>query len=69
MHNHRIFFVLIMLALCLGLNFTTYGADSRYRIAVLPFDDGSIKDRWWGGNWDVGTGVSDELVTALLQTK
>ena len=68
MRNHRILFVLIMLTLCLGLNFTTYGADSRYRIAVLPFDDGSIKDRWWGGNWDVGAGVSDELVTALLKT-
>jgi curli biogenesis system outer membrane secretion channel CsgG len=46
----------------------TYAADTRYRIAVLPFDDGSIKERWWGSNWDVGAGVSDELVTALLAT-
>lgn len=44
------------------------GAEKLYKIAVLPFDDGSIQERWWGGNWDVGKGIADEFVTELLNT-
>ncbi|HYH02456.1 MAG TPA: CsgG/HfaB family protein, partial [Bacillota bacterium] len=44
------------------------GADNRFRVAVLPFDDGSIQKRWWNHRWDVGKGVADELVTELLNT-
>ena len=52
------------------LAFSASGAEKLYKIAVLPFDDGSIQDRWWDeGNWDVGKGVSDEFVTELLKTK
>ncbi len=50
------------------LIFPVFGAEQLYKIAVLPFDDGSIKDRWWRNNWDVGKGISDELVTELLNT-
>jgi curli biogenesis system outer membrane secretion channel CsgG len=50
------------------LAFPIFGAEPLYKIAVLPFDDGSIKDRWWKNNWDVGKGISDELVTELLKT-
>lgn len=42
------------------------GAEKLYKIAVLPFDDGSIQDRWWHGDWDVGQGVADEFVTEFL---
>jgi curli biogenesis system outer membrane secretion channel CsgG len=49
--------------------FPVFGANQLYRVAVLPFDDGSIQERWWGNTYDVGTGVSNELVTALLETK
>src|SRR5690606_11871565 len=35
-------------------------------IAVLPFDDGSIVDRWWGDRMDVGKGVADMIVTELM---
>lgn len=66
--SRKLFFGMILVIISIVLAATVLGADSRYRIAVLPFDDGSIKDRWWGGNWDVGAGVSDELVTALLKT-
>ncbi|NLW55618.1 MAG: hypothetical protein GX050_03165 [Firmicutes bacterium] len=46
------------------------GAEELYKIAVLPFDDGSIQDRWWDeGHWDVGKGISDEFVTEFLKTK
>ncbi len=43
------------------------GADNLHRIAVLPFEDGSIK-RTWGEEFSLGKGVADELVTALLET-
>ena len=50
------------------LFFPVKGAGQLYRIAVLPFDDGSIQKRWWG-DYELGKGVSNELVTALLETK
>lgn len=40
--------------------------DTRYRVAVMPFDDGSI-EHWWGKDWDVGKGVADELLTELFK--
>lgn len=49
--------------------FPAVAEDTRYRIAVLPFDDGSIQHRWWGSNWDVGKNVADELVTELIKTQ
>ncbi len=53
-----------------SLAFPVSGAEKLYKIAVLPFDDGSIQDRWWDeGNWDVGKGISDEFVTEFLKTK
>ncbi len=66
---NRKILLLLTLTLFLGvLVFPTFAAERLYKIAVLPFDDGSIQDRWWGRNWQVGKGVSDELVTALLNT-
>lgn len=38
------------------------------RVAVLPFDDGSI-EHWWGDNWQVGSGLSDMIVTEMLAQK
>jgi Uncharacterized protein involved in formation of curli polymers len=46
-----------------------FGAKQLYRIAVLPFDDRSLKNRWWGNDFKVGQEVSSELVTALLDTQ
>jgi curli biogenesis system outer membrane secretion channel CsgG len=64
--SRRMLFVFMALAL-FGSMFTlsVSAADKLPKIAVLPFDDGSIKERWWGSE-DLGQGVSDELVTALL---
>lgn len=44
------------------------GAINLHRIAVLPFDDGSIQ-KTWGEEYSLGKGVADELVTYLLETK
>lgn len=60
------FFILAMILLAGILTFPVIGADEvqTYKIAVLPFDDGSIK-HWWN-NYDLGKGVSNELTTAFL---
>lgn len=38
----------------------------RPTVAVLNFDYGSVQ-QWWSGNQDVGAGVSDMLIDALLE--
>jgi curli biogenesis system outer membrane secretion channel CsgG len=66
---HLLILLIFVLSLCFIL--PAQGApDSRLRVAVLPFDDGSIqgRDRWWGPDWQVGPSVSDELVTALFNS-
>ena len=40
-------------------------ADQRKKVAILDFDFSSIEN-WWGGHWDIGKGVSDILVTNLV---
>lgn len=65
--------LLLCLVICLCAVFPVQGApapDNRLRVAILPFDDGSIqgRERWWAPNWEVGRGVADELVTALFDT-
>ncbi len=62
--GRRILFILLMLVLFIGI-FTLSASAALPKIAVLPLDYGSIKDQWWGSS-DLGKGVSDELVTALL---
>ncbi|HBF36978.1 MAG TPA: hypothetical protein DDW50_06615 [Firmicutes bacterium] len=61
-----IFFLLLMVVI--GFTVPTYGARQLYKVAVLPFDDRSIQNRWWGNQFDVGQEVSSELVTALMNT-
>ncbi|MEW5984227.1 MAG: CsgG/HfaB family protein [Acidobacteriota bacterium] len=39
---------------------------SRPTVAVLNFDYGTIQP-WWEGTWDIGNGISDLLVDALLE--
>jgi len=35
-------------------------------VAILDFDFASIQ-HWWEGNWDIGKGISDLLVTRLVK--
>lgn len=39
---------------------------ARKRIAVMDFDFGTVS-RWWKGDWDVGKGLSDIMVTNLVK--
>ncbi|MFA5857523.1 MAG: CsgG/HfaB family protein [Elusimicrobiota bacterium] len=48
------------------LGTTAFTAGSKPRMAVMPLSEGSI-DHWWG-NWNVGQGVSDMLVTDLVKS-
>ncbi|NLW47040.1 MAG: hypothetical protein GXY86_06855 [Firmicutes bacterium] len=66
--NRKILLIVIAIMVLSILTLPTLNAAALYKIAVLPFDDGSIKDRWWDNDWDVGKGISDELVTELLKT-
>jgi len=65
----KIYIVLTLILLIGILSFPTYGAEKLIKIAVLPFDDGSIQNRWWNSDWKIGENVSDELITALFNTK
>ena len=40
-------------------------ASEKKRVAILDFDFGTVQ-RWWSGNWDIGKGISDLLVTELV---
>lgn len=48
--------------------FTTlaFGAGEKKRVAVLNFDFGTVH-RWWSGDWDVGKGIADLVVTELVK--
>lgn len=39
---------------------------SRPTVAILDFDYGTVQ-QWWEGTWDIGNGISDLLVDALLE--
>lgn len=38
----------------------------RPAVAVMDFDFGTVNDRWWG-NDDIGKGIADQIVDALLE--
>ena len=40
---------------------------AKKKVAVLDFEYGTITDRWWPHNWDIGKGLSDMLVTQLVK--
>lgn len=57
--------LLLFLSLMLMTINPVFGQENLYKVAVLPFDDGSIDDHWWG-DYDIGSGVADVLVTSML---
>jgi len=67
--KRKIFFFFVLAIIAVIFTIPGYGAKQLYKIAVLPFDDRSIQNRWWGNQFDVGQEVSTELVTALVDTK
>ena len=41
-------------------------AEAKKRIALLDFEFGTVQ-HWWSGNWDIGKGVADMVVTNLVK--
>ena len=59
--------LLFLLLLLLPLSFFGVHA-ARPKIAVLPFEDGSLK-KWWSGDFKPGEGIADSFVTELVKSK
>ncbi len=43
-----------------------WGADGKKRVALFDFEFGAVH-RWWTGDWDIGKGISDMIVTNLVR--
>jgi curli biogenesis system outer membrane secretion channel CsgG len=41
-------------------------AQAKKRVALLDFDFGTVQ-HWWSGNWDIGKGIADLVVTNLVK--
>ena len=42
------------------------GAAKRPTVAIMDFDFGTVNEHWWG-NYDIGKGMADQVVDALLE--
>jgi curli biogenesis system outer membrane secretion channel CsgG len=61
-----IFFLLIFFASIAASFGAPADAVTKRRVAIMNFDFGTVQ-RWWSGDWDVGKGISDMLVTKLVK--
>ncbi len=43
-----------------------FAADAKKRVALMDFDFGTVQ-HWWSGNWDIGKGIADLIVTNLVK--
>lgn len=59
----RVVLCAVILALFLG---QSWAVDQKKRVAVLDFDFSAVQP-WWSGNWDVGAGVADLIVSRLVK--
>ena len=39
---------------------------SKKRVALMDFEFGTVQ-QWWSGNWDIGKGIADMIVTDLVK--
>jgi len=58
--------ILLSVLVVLVSSALVFGASGKKRVAILDFDFASIQ-HWWEGNWDIGKGISDLLVTRLVK--
>ncbi len=62
----KIFTVFLVIAVLCISAFTSEAAKKK-KVAVLDFEYGTIRDRWWPGDWNIGKGISDMTVTQLVK--
>jgi curli biogenesis system outer membrane secretion channel CsgG len=41
-------------------------AQAKKRVALLDFDFATVQ-HWWSGNWDIGKGIADLIVTSMVK--
>ena len=58
--------LVVVAALLMGLCGSLEAAEARKRVALMDFDFGTVQ-RWWSGNWDIGKGIADLVVTNLVK--
>jgi curli biogenesis system outer membrane secretion channel CsgG len=64
MKTHRYAFLIGLLLIVESLSMVA-GQDKK-RLALLDFDFGTVQ-QWWSGDWDIGKGVADLVVTSLVK--
>jgi curli biogenesis system outer membrane secretion channel CsgG len=64
MKSHRpvVFCLLVILIGAVSLN----AAEAKKRVALMDFDFATVQ-HWWSGNWDIGKGIADLIVTGLVK--
>jgi curli biogenesis system outer membrane secretion channel CsgG len=55
-----------LLIIVLAGNLAYAQAPARKRVALMDFEFGSVQ-HWWSGNWDIGKGIADVIVTNLVK--
>ncbi|MBI2822839.1 MAG: curli production assembly protein CsgG [Acidobacteria bacterium] len=58
--------VLCACALFVSVVALASAAPAKKRVAILNFDFGTVH-RWWSGDWDIGKGIADLVVTELVK--
>lgn len=61
----RDLFAGVALAAALGLASPAAAQSKRVSVAVMDFDFGTVHEHWWG-NYDIGKGMADQVVDALV---
>lgn len=64
MRSHKL--VCLCLVMLLASSVSAFSADAKKRVALFDFDFGTVQ-HWWSGNWDIGKGISDLIVTSLVK--
>lgn len=59
--------LICVLVLLLFMSSSTFAAPEKIRIAVMPFKLGQTRV-WWGWNWDPAKGITDMVITDLVNT-
>ncbi|MEW6455997.1 MAG: CsgG/HfaB family protein [Acidobacteriota bacterium] len=62
----KIIFSILIGVIVLSFSLNLESASKRKRVAVFDFDFAAVQ-KWWEGNWDIGKGIADILVTNLVE--
>jgi curli biogenesis system outer membrane secretion channel CsgG len=61
----RTWFALLAAVAMIGAADVASAQAKRPSVAVMDFDFGTVQERWWG-NYDIGKGMADQVVDALV---